>query len=292
MSDQIIRATGETAELRFVLVDATDAANTIGDYHGANSFARILLGEAIASALLLASGLKANGTAQVQFQFSGDVSRVSADATPMGLVRGTIPKEDVRGLGGFEPLLSPQLLKVRKLNEAGALLSEGLVEMVSQNIGLSTAFYLLQSEQTKSAVGIKAMCDTSGSRLKFCGGFLVEAFPKADEKTISIMEQVVRNLPSLSTYHELNMGLNLPRLLADLAGPFAYKIHREIDVEPFCPCSEAGVFKALSGLPRVDLEEIIFTQETAELHCEYCRKRYFATPDQIATILKNLDSRE
>jgi redox-regulated HSP33 family molecular chaperone len=107
MPDKIIRATGETAEIRFVLVDATDAANIVATYHGAKAFARILLGETIASSLILASGLKSNGTVHVKFQFSGDFAFVTADATPMGLVRGMLPAEDVRSIGDFEPLLSP-----------------------------------------------------------------------------------------------------------------------------------------------------------------------------------------
>jgi len=290
MPDKIIRATGEIAELRFVLLDATEAANTIGDFHGAHAFARILLGETIASALLLASGLKANGTAQVKFQFSGDFSVVSADATPLGLVRAMVPTEDVRGIGDFEPLLSPQIMTVRKLNDKGIPMSEGIVEMPSENIGPSTAFYLLQSEQTKSAVGIKAKSDPTGTKLEFCGGYLVEAFPKADEKTLAIMEQVIRSMPGLGHYHRPGQGLDLDALLSDLAGPFRYTVHREIPVVAFCPCSEAGVMKALTGLPRTELEEIIIRSETMELHCEYCRKRYLATPDQVRGILEKMDT--
>ncbi len=288
MSDRIIRATGEVAELRFVLVDATEAANTIGGFHGAHAFARIFLGETIASALLLASGLKSNGTAQVKFQFSGDLSMVTADATPLGLVRGMIPTEEIRGIGDFEPLLSPQLMTVRKLNEQGLRVSEGIVEMPSDNIGATTAFYLLQSEQTKSAVGIKAKSDPTGARLEFCGGYLVEALPKADEKTLAIMEQVILSLPSLTTYYRPGHGLDLNALLADLAGPFKTTIHREIPVTAFCPCSEAGVMKALTGLPRTELEDICIRKEIIELHCEYCRKRYLAHPEQMRLIIDKL----
>src|SRR3712207_3319543 len=152
MSDKIIRATGEIAELRFVLIDATLAANTICDYHGARAFARILLGETVVSSLLLASGLKGNGTVQVKFQFSGDFSYATADSTPLGLVRGMIPAEDIKRIGEFEPLLSPQLMAVKKLSDKGAVISEGIVEMPTENVGPATAFYLMQSEQTKSAV--------------------------------------------------------------------------------------------------------------------------------------------
>lgn len=284
MPDRIIRATGEVAELRFVLVDATEAANTVSGFHGAHAFASILLGETLVSSLLLASGLKTNGTVQVRFQFSGDFPLVTADATPMGLLRGMIPAEDLKRTGDFEPLLSPQIMKVRKLNDRGIPIAESIVEMPSEKIGLSTAFYLLQSEQTKSAVGIMAQAGSQG-KLDFCGGFLVEALPKADEKTLAIMEQVVKSLPPISNYLVEGGGLDLGALLSDLAGPFRYNIHREIPVQPFCPCSSAGVLKALTGLPREELEEVAIREETLELHCDYCRKRYEATPDQIREIL-------
>jgi molecular chaperone Hsp33 len=180
-------------------------------------------------------------------------------------------------------------MTVKKQNEKGIPLSEGIVEMPSENIGPATSFYLLQSEQTKSAVGVKAKANPDGTVLEFCGAFLVEAFPKADEKTLSIMEQVVRTMPPMENYHRPGLGLDLDAMLADLAGPFKYTIHREIPVQPFCPCSEAGVLKAMTGLPREELEEIAIKNETTELHCEYCRKRYIATPEQVRTLLAEMD---
>lgn len=289
IKDRIIRATGEVAELRFVLVDLTASANAIADFHGAQAFARILLGETMAASLLLASGLKTNGTVQVKFQFSGDFSYATADATPMGLIRAMVPQEDIRKLGEFEPLLSPQLMTVRKLNDRGIPLSEGIVEMPSENIGPCTAYYLMQSEQTRSAVGIKALADPRGAELLFCGGFLVEALPKADEKTLAIMEQVIRCLPPLDQYRDgEERRLDLKRLLADLAGPFSHRVHREIPVQPYCPCSEEGVLKAMQGLGRDDLEEIVMRSMDTELHCDYCRKRYVATADQVRALLERL----
>jgi molecular chaperone Hsp33 len=289
MEDRIIRATGEVAELRFVLVDATQAANAIGGYHDARAFTRILMGETIVSSLLLASGLKGNGTVQVKFQYSGDFSMATADATPLGLVRAMIPFEDVKRIGDFEPLLSPLTMNVRKRTDKGTPLSEGIVEMPSEKIGPCTAYYLLQSEQTRSAVGILARLNASGDSLDFCGGFLVEALPKADAKTIAILEQVVKDMPSIDTYRVEGGGLDLEKMLADLAGPFRYTVHREMKVVPFCPCSETGVLKAISGMPREELEEVVIKHETLELHGEYCRKRYLATPAMIRDLLDGME---
>ena len=72
--DRIVRATSDTAKFRLVLVDTTRAANTIAAMHEARGYAAQLLGESIASALLLASDLKASGTVQLRFTLSGDIS--------------------------------------------------------------------------------------------------------------------------------------------------------------------------------------------------------------------------
>jgi hypothetical protein len=48
--------------------------------------------------------------------------------------------------------------------------------------------------------------------------------------------------------------------------------------------------KALSGMPREELEEVVIKQETLELHCEYCRKRYLATPDMVRILLERMDT--
>ena len=97
-------------------------------------------------------------------------------------------------------------------------------------------------------------------------------------------------MPPISRYHRSGEGLDLAALLSDLAGPFRYTIHREIEVLPFCPCSEAGVMKALTGLPREELEEVVLREETMELHCDYCRKRYLATPEQVRGLIESMDA--
>jgi hypothetical protein len=46
--------------------------------------------------------------------------------------------------------------------------------------------------------------------------------------------------------------------------------------------------KALSGMPREELEDVVIKQETLELHCEYCRKRYLATPAMVQGLLDRM----
>jgi len=300
--DRILRATGEKVEIRFVLVDATLAADWIADRHGARGYARQLLGEAAAGALLLASGLKWPGTVQLRFSLSGDINKLAADATPLGLVRAMIPQEELERTGSFEPMVLPRSLTVRKLDKEGQVLSEGVVEMVSSEISASLMHYLHQSEQTKSLVRVVAVCDDSGERLRFCGGFLMEAFPGVlDEHWIPVTHiaesldfgDFIRPVKHEESggdgkggEHE---GLDLSRLFATLTAPFPAQIHQEFGVEHFCPCSEKGVLQALTGLGRDELESMYLGGEDVEVFCEFCRKRYVVEAEKLKGLLEEAD---
>ncbi len=289
LQDKIVRATGKVAELRMVVVDATDAANTIGSLHGAGPYAHQLMGETTVAALLLATGLKGEGALQVSCRYSGDLTLVTADATPIGLVRAMIPKEDIDRLGGFEPALRPQVLSVRKFNRQAMPISEGVVELPSLRLGPGIASYLLQSEQTRSAVGIAAKIDPNGGGLLYCAGFLVEAFPKADEKTISIMEAVVRDLPDFGHFQRGDglRGLDANALLDQLAGPFDYQIHREDTVKACCPCNREAVMRSLTSLGQEELRDIANKGEPLEIYCHFCRHRYEVSSEDVEELLNS-----
>jgi molecular chaperone Hsp33 len=293
--DKIIRSTGETAELRFVLVDATNSANQIGEQHGAQGEALQLLGEAAVSSLLLASGLKFNGVVQTHYRYQGDISGVQADGTPMGLVRARIPQEELLELQkrpvGMPLELQEQTLAVRKLNDKGKNIQESLIEMPSLKIGPTLAAYQLQSEQIQSAVGVASRLDPDSGELAYCVGFLVETFPKADAETVATLEKSIQSLPEdFGQYTSQGEGFHLEGLLQDLAGPYAYQIHREIDVQPYCPCSKAGVERSIVSLGIPEITRIVEQGEEVELFCDFCRKRYVLQSTEVNTLLKRLEN--
>ncbi len=286
--DRVLRCTGEKAEFRLVAVDCTQAANHIADLHQAKGLARQLLGESIAAALLHASGLKGPGTVQLRFQLSGDISRIAVDATPMGLVRAMIPSEEIKRLGSFEPMNLPQTLTVRKLDQAGKRISDGIVEMLSSDISTSLRHYLTQSEQSRSWLQVYAHSHSQGS-LKFAGGFILEAFPKLTPADWTTLEKQAES-QRLEDFSLDEGGFDIQRFVFALVMPFSTQIHREIMVTPFCPCSEKGVLLALKGLEPSEIEKLILEEHVAELHCDFCRKQYLVQPEQLCQLLDDLPS--
>ncbi|HEX2613041.1 MAG TPA: Hsp33 family molecular chaperone HslO [Fibrobacteria bacterium] len=289
--DRIVRATSDGAGCRLVVVDATRAANSISAGHEAGGYAAQLLGEASAGALLIASGLKGPGTVQLRFALSGDISRLAADATPFGLVRAMIPREEVLRTGSFEPMVLPQTMRVIKLDQDGGRLSEGIVEMASSDLSESLTHYLRQSEQGASVARVSATWDTEAGRLRHAGGILMEMFPGYTEKNRLALEERVKAVDFTAHRREGSEGLDLDSLMA-FFGDFGLKVHKEFEIEPFCPCSEEGVLRALSSLGREGLESLFLEGAEAELFCEFCRKRYVVGQAKLLEMLNEAEENE
>ncbi|MDR1760518.1 MAG: Hsp33 family molecular chaperone HslO [Fibrobacter sp.] len=285
MTDRIIRATGARTPMRLVLADITGCANEIGEKHGACGYSLKLLAETAISSLFLSSGLKFPGTVSVSVNFSGDISMIQADTTPQGLIRAMIPQADILATKNFEPALSPQTLRVVKLDAKGKRVRESIIDAVSESMGQNIATFLLQSEQTRSAVGIEAKINEKNPRqLDYAVGFMLEAYPDLETKDIEILEQVVLTLPPLEDFFD-GSHYSLSGLMDMLAGPYEVEVVKEIIPEVFCPCSKVRTLATLSSFTTEDLEYLLEKNEDLEIICDFCRNRYIVTPDEIQNIL-------
>ncbi len=286
--DLILRATGETAAVRYVLADLTAVCNQMGQQHGAQGWALATLAETTIASVFLSSMLKNAGSVMVEAQYDGDISVVRGESTPMGLIRGFMRQDELIALKTFEPIFQPKLLRIKKLNEQAKTISEGIVEMESLSMGRSLATYLLQSEQIKNAIGIEAKFNPEKpSELLYAVGYLLEAFPDADEKTLIIAEEVVKNLPTLESFY-VDGRYQLIGLLDQLAGPFPYMIHREIKPEFHCPCDLERVENSIASLGKKEVKNMIDDAEDLEIFCDYCRECYHVPVTKLTQILETI----
>ena len=281
MPDIIIRATGKYAPLRFVLASIKNTMNEIGSKHGAKSYALKFMAETATASLLLSSGLKFPGTVSLRMDMDGDLRFAQADSTPQGLLRAMIPQYDLLHLGTNEPLTIPQKMNVVKLNEKSQRVRESIIEAPHTQMGVNLTAYLHQSEQTKSAAGILAeFSEEDCSKLDFAIGFLVEAYPDAETRDLEIMDAVVRNLPNLRDFY--NGGEYKIKDLADeLRGPYDIEIVKETVPQAYCPCSRSKVITSLSSLHECEIKDIRQKNETLDVMCDFCRKHYAVTPNEL-----------
>jgi molecular chaperone Hsp33 len=291
-TDLIIRSTGATVPLRFIVADLTQTVNAIGAMHKAEAWALAQLGETIIASAFLSAGLKTAGTVSVTTNFSGDLSFIQADTTPMGLCRATLNQDEVLKVGDFELLLSPQVMSVRKLNEHAKQIWEGIVGMESTSMGRNLALYLLNSEQIRSGTGIHAKpLQSDATKLEYAIGFYIEAFPDAKEEHLIIMEEVVRNLPPMDSFMQGGV-FNIRALLDQVAGPVEYQIHKEITPKAYCPCSMDRTLGMLSSLSITDLQDLSANPQEFEIICDFCRTPYLIPQEEVQKIILDKKAKE
>ena len=283
--DRLIRATGAHGPFRLVLADITRSAEELGKMHGASTQALKLLAETSIASLFLSSGLKFPGTVCVKVSFSGDISFAEADSTPQGLLRAMIPHSDILASKEFEPALSPQQFQVVTLDERGKRASESIIEAVSESMGRNLSVFMLQSAQTRSAVGIEARVNRENpERLDYAVGFYLEPYADIADDELSHLERQVARLPSFSEFYD-GKAYNLDSLMQAISGEYPTTIVREIEPRPYCPCSKVRSLATLGSIPTEDLEELIEDGKDLELVCDFCRSKYIITPDEIREIL-------
>jgi len=288
MSDKILRCTGKKAEFRLVVVDASQTAQEITSAHGAPPEVSTLMGEVICGALLMAAGLKQPGALQVALHYQGSLSQVSADATPMGLVRATVNAEELRALvdsGKKTPPhfnLEPKEIRVIKWSETGSLLHESRVPMAHHRTGPALTGYLLQSEQIPSSLGL--FSGFHEGKL-YALGFLIEALPRIDEETLSALEENLCTLRSPTEYREGSFW-NISAWAQALGGGFEIEVHREFDVQAFCPCTRERALKGFLYLPEPERNQLFEEKGKAEIICEYCRRVYTFSQQDLGLKIK------
>lgn len=283
--DRLIRATGAHVPFRLVLADITHAAEEVGEMHGAGRQALKLLAETSIASLFLSSGLKFPGTVCVKVSFSGDISFAEADSTPSGLFRAMIPQEDVRNNEKYEPALSPQRFEVVSLDERGKRVRESIIEAVSESMGRNLSVYMLQSAQTRSAVGIEAVVNKNNpQKLDYAVGFYLEPFADIADDELALLEKQVSKLPAFSEFYD-GKNFNLDALMEAVSGEYPTTVVREIEPRPYCPCSKVRSLATLGSIPTADLEDLLEDGKDLELVCDFCRSKYIITPDEIREIL-------
>ncbi len=285
--DRLIRATGSHVPFRLVLADITRSAEAIGKMHGASTQSLKLLAETSIASLFLSAGLKFPGTVCVKVSFSGDITFAEADSTPQGLLRAMIPESDILASKEFEPALSPQHFQVVTLDERGKRASESIIEAVSESMGRNLSVFMLQSAQTRSAVGIEARVNKDNpERLDYAAGFYLEPYADIADDELSILEKQVAKLPAFSEFYD-GKAYNLDALMQAISGEYPTTIVREIEPRPYCPCSKVRSLATLGSIPTEDLEELIEDGKDLELVCDFCRSKYIVTPDEIREILND-----
>ena len=114
---------------------------------------------------------------------------------------------------------------------------------------------------------------------------MIQLLPGAPDSIIDKIEANVKNLPA-SISSLIADGKNAAEILSMLLLGFDYQILSK--KEPFyrCDCSRFRVESALISLGRKEIESMIAEEQTTEVSCHYCNKKYHFAKEDLEMLLR------
>ena len=290
MDDYLVRIITEEKNILGLACITTNLVNDARKRHGTFPTATAALGRALTGGELLGALLEPDQRVALKFTGNGPLKKIIVEAEGDGTVRGYVEvpqvdlpprngKFDVGGALGREGFLT--VTKDLRLKEP----YNGVVKLYTGEIASDIAYYLTESEQIPSAVGLGVFVETDGS-VTASGGFLVQSLPPADEVLIDSLAGRIENMPPIT--RQLKDGKTPEDLLAAVFDGVPYRTIETRQLSFRCSCSSARIEQALITLGRSQIEEIIRDQEVFDISCHFCNRSYVFRKDHLLRLLNEM----
>lgn len=274
--DKLIKTIASSGAFRAYVIDATETVRAAQDHHHAASSSTVALGRTLIANLILATNQK--GDSKVTLKVIGDSSfgHIISVADTKGQVKGYIqnPDVDIKRTATGEVLVGPfmgngHFIVITDYGTGNPYSST--TPLITGEIGEDFAYYLTESEQTPSAVGLNVLLDDN-DQVKVAGGFMLQVLPGAKEADIARFEKRLQEMPAISTL--LASEDHIDALLSAIYGDDAFKRLSEEPIAFACDCSRDRFEGVLVTLPTSDLREMAEQDKGAEIVCQFCRTTY------------------
>ena len=290
MTDYLVKGITNNGMFRIYTLNATATVEAARQIHDTWSGASAALGRTMIGTILLStSGLQGEGRLTVKIQGDGPVGYMVADGTAQGTVKAYIQnphvnlplndqhKIDVRGAVGTNGTLS-----VTKMTPGDNTPYTGEVNLVSGELGEDFTYYLAQSEQIPSAVGLSVFVESDDS-IGVAGGFLVQVLPGASDEEIGKLETTIKDLPLVSEM--LREGETPETIMERIFPANELKVLEKLPVKYECDCSKKRFAQALVAIKKADLKQLIEEDHGAEAVCRFCHKKYHFNEVELTALL-------
>ncbi len=286
VQDEIVRTLSSDGGISVRVLVATELVNDAVRRHKASPTAATALGRALMGAVLLASGKKEGETVQLQFRGDGPLGPLTAIADSDGRARGFASRSDVDALLDDATVdvgraVGNGILAVVRSHPSWKEPYTGIVELESGEIAQDLARYLVESEQTPSAMALGVILARDGS-VEAAGGFLVQALPGAAEELVEILEENTRATATPSALIREGLGADAitDRLLHGIGSLAKHRGQPAFH----CGCGHERAVQSALLLEDEEIAALCERGEALEIRCEFCREQYRVGPAELAAL--------
>lgn len=279
-----MKCIASSGNIRAVAVNATELVFSMSQMHGLSGQPSVGLGEAVMSALLLASYCKQGERINLNIQGSGHYVQALVDADPDGFVRGYIVPRSVPAIAKEQGPWGTGLLSVLRTKRQDQKRPYiGTVPLVTGHLAKDLSFYWFQSEQIPSAVGLSVHLEKN--RVQVAGGFLVQVMPGADEDEVKMIQRHIQNFSTLD--QTLMKSADPVSLLSGLLNSTPFTLVEEKPLRFSCECSRERVMRALALIGVDELASMLQEDGKAGVKCDFCSKDYLITDQELKELISS-----
>lgn len=288
MEDYLVRAIAANGQVRAFAAYTKNTVETARQAHNTSPVVTAGLGRLLTAGAMMGSMMKGDrDVLTIKAEGSGPVGHYLVTADSKGNVKGYAANPNVilpanaagkLDVGGSLGVGLLTVIKDLGLKEPYT----GTCELVSGEIAEDLTYYFASSEQTPSSVGLGVLM-TKDNTVNVAGGFIIQLMPDATEETISIVEEKISTIKSVTSM--LENGLDPEGIINLILGGLDPEILDKMPVRFYCNCSKERVSKALIAIGKKELDNIIEENEPIEVKCHFCNKAYNFTVDELKKLV-------
>ncbi|HEQ0932752.1 TPA: Hsp33 family molecular chaperone HslO [Streptococcus pyogenes] len=287
--DKIIKSIAQSGSFRAYVLDSTETVALAQEKHNTLSSSTVALGRTLIANQILAANQK--GDSRITVKVIGDSSfgHIISVADTKGHVKGYIQNTgvDIKKTATGEVLVGPFMGNghfVTIIDYGTGNPYTSTTPLITGEIGEDFAYYLTESEQTPSAIGLNVLLDEN-DKVKVASGFMVQVLPGASEEEVARYEKRLQEMPAIS--HLLASKNHVDALLEAIYGDEPYKRLSEEPLSFQCDCSRERFEAALMTLPKADLQAMIDEDKGAEIVCQFCGTKYQFNESDLEAIIND-----
>lgn len=286
--DYMIKATAGNGMIRAFAANSKNTVAAAKNAHGASRVVTAALGRLLTASFMMGSMMKnEEDVLTIRVEGSGPMRGMIVTANAKGEAKGYPFVSDVR-----LPANAAGKLDVAEAVGIGVLtvtadlgMKEpyvGQVELATSEIAEDIAYYYAVSEQIHSSVGL-GVSFTSDGTVENAGGFIIQLMPFCTEEVIQILEKNLAGIKSVTEM--LGAGLSIEKILEKLLAGLDIQFTDRSDIGFVCDCGKEKVSRALIGIGKKELEQMIAEGEDIEVKCHFCNKGYLFSVGEIEELL-------
>ncbi|KYN86573.1 molecular chaperone Hsp33 [Vibrio cidicii] len=243
-----------------------------------------LLGELLVSTTLLTATLKFEGSITIQLQGDGPVSLAVINGDNEQKVRGVARWEgEIADDASLHDMMGKGYLVITIEPKKGERY-QGVVGLEGDNLTQVIEGYFANSEQLKTRLWIRTGEHQGQAH---AAGMLIQVVPdgtgSADD--FEHLEQLTNTVKNEELF---TLGAN--ELLYRLYNQEQVRLFEPQPVEFHCGCSRERSGAAIVTLDKTEIYDILATEGSVSLHCDYCGTTYSFDEPQVAELYTNATS--